>query len=70
VLNSFAKHNLVCALVDSCCANIVYIQETKMEKIYIRTLLSMLGPNFANHIELLFGWENWACSWVGNFWAI
>lgn len=70
MLNSFAKHNLVCALVDSCCAYIVCIQETKMENIYIRTLLSMLGPNFANHDELLFGWENWACPWMVNFCAI
>jgi len=51
-LNSVARQNSVRTFVDAVKADIVCIQETKMEQISRRTLLSSLGSDFDNSVEL------------------
>jgi hypothetical protein len=47
-LNSVARQDSVCTLVDASRADIVCIQETKMLAITNRVILSALGSDFSN----------------------
>jgi hypothetical protein len=51
-LNSTARQNSVRELLNSCCADVVCLQETKMMQISQRILLSMLGSDFTGSLVL------------------
>jgi hypothetical protein len=51
-LNSRARQETVCTLVTSCQADIIYLQETKIAAISRGVLLSMLGSEFTNWVEV------------------
>lgn len=53
-LNSSGRQNSVRMFVNSCPADDVCIQETKMAAVSRRALLSTLGSDFDNYVELLF----------------
>jgi exonuclease III len=51
-LNSKSRQDVVCNLINSFRANVVCIQETKMPKISLQTVLSSLGSNFVHRLVL------------------
>jgi exonuclease III len=51
-LNSSARQDTVHTLVEASRANIVCLQETRMAAISQTVMLSMLGNEFTNHVEL------------------
>lgn len=51
-----ARQNSVCDLLNSCCADVVCLQETKMMQIYQYILLSMLGSDFTGSLVFAFSW--------------
>jgi exonuclease III len=51
-LNSSARQDTVRILVEASRADIVCLQETKMAAIFQTVMLSMLGTEFTNHVEL------------------
>lgn len=52
-LNSTARRDSVRLIVDSAQVDVVCLQETKMESISRRTVLSMLGTDFDNNFVYL-----------------
>jgi exonuclease III len=51
-LNSLARQDAVCTLVEATHADIVCIQETKISNMPQRVLLSALGFSFTDYLEL------------------
>jgi exonuclease III len=51
-LNSSVRQDSVKELVDSSQVDVVCVQETKMQSISTRSILSMLGAEFSNYVYL------------------
>lgn len=51
-LNSTARQDTVRSLVTSCLVDVVCLQETKMAGVSHGIILSMLGTDFTNWVEL------------------
>jgi exonuclease III len=51
-LNSKARQDTVHNLINSFKANVVCIQETKMAKISLHTILTAVGSNFVHKLDL------------------